>query len=366
MLEVYILKKNAEEGKVIKKKNYNWVLNLGVICVILFGFFSYAYTINLFGIKGSPQYIIKQGEGQDVDIPKGASTSQIAEALYKAKLINYPKVFKFLSKMSGYDGLYKSGVHTLSKKMNYEQMMKAITKNPKSYTLTIPEGFNTKQILDAFVAKNLAAKQDIEDLLMGNGMDYKFLEKVPARKYRLEGYLFPDTYFFGIYEAPDSMIRKMLDNFNLKFKPEYYKRAEELKYTVDQIITMASIIEKEAYLKEEKKIIAGVFYNRLKSKDMRSMKLQSCATIEYILFMKNGVTKEKLTDKDTKIDDPYNTYAFPGLPPGPICSPGLDSILAALYPEKTDYLYFVAKPDKSHAFSKSYSEHLENVKKYGG
>lgn len=344
----------------------NTIVALAFSLVFLFGFFSYAYVVNLFGIKGSPDYVLKADEGVDIDIPTGASTAKISEVLTTSKVISYPKVFKLTSKLYGYDGMYKSGVHTLSTKMSYEQIMKALTKNPKIYQLTIPEGFNIRQVAEAFSSKGIVSKADIEKLIDNNSFNYKFLDKIPLRKSKLEGYLFPDTYQFGIYETPDSMVKKILNNFNSKFKHEYYKRAEELKYSTDQIITMASIIEKEAYVKEDRKIIAGVFYNRLKSRDKNLSKLQSCATVQYIFFMKNGAIKEKLSEKDTRVNDSYNTYIFPGLPPGPIASPGLDSIEAALYPENSDYMYFVAKPDRSHAFAKTYNEHMANIKKYGG
>jgi UPF0755 protein len=146
---------------------------------------------------------------------------------------------------------------------------------------------------------------------------------------------------------------------------DYYARAKELNMTVDQIITLASIIEKEATLPEEKPIISSVFHNRLKSKDPSLKKLQTDATIQYIIYNKEGKIKEYLTENDTKIDHPYNTYVYEGLPPGPICNPGLASIEAALYPEEgTGYYYFVARGDGSHQFSKTLSEHEAAKKKY--
>ncbi|HOQ00530.1 MAG TPA: endolytic transglycosylase MltG [Acetivibrio clariflavus] len=194
--------------------------------------------------------------------------------------------------------------------------------------------------------------------------DYDFIAQIPERENRLEGYLFPDTYFFDPLSSDREIITKFLDNFDMKFKLDYYARAKELNMTVDEIITLASIIEKETALPEEKPIISSVFHNRLKSKDPSLRKLQTDATIQYILFKRDGKIKEKLTEADTKIDDPYNTYLYEGLPPGPICSPGLASIEAALYPEKTDYYYFVAKGDGSHYFSKTLSEHEAAKKRY--
>jgi len=135
--------------------------------------------------------------------------------------------------------------------------------------------------------------------------------------------------------------------------------------TVDEVIILASIIERETALPEERPIVSSVFHNRLKSSDPNLKKLESCATVQYVLYKTQGKMKEKLSDEDTKIDHPYNTYLYEGLPPGPICCPGLASIEAALYPdEESEYLYFVAKGDGSHEFSRTLAEHLEAVKKY--
>lgn len=136
--------------------------------------------------------------------------------------------------------------------------------------------------------------------------------------------------------------------------------------TVDEVITLASIIERETKIPEEKEIVSSVFHNRLKSQDPSFKKLQSCATIQYILLQRDGKVKELLTYEDTQIDHPYNTYLHEGLPPGPLCSPGLDSIIAALYPnEESDYLFFVARGDGSHEFSRTLAEHEAAKQKYG-
>jgi len=148
----------------------------------------------------------------------------------------------------------------------------------------------------------------------------------------------------------------MLSRFDTIFNDEYKKRAEELKMSIDEVITLASIIEREAKLEKDRKIISSVFHNRLKNK----MLLQSCATIQYILKER----KEVLLYKDLEVKSPYNTYKNPGLPPGPIASPGLKSIEAALYPDDTDYLYFFALNDGSHVFSKTFKEHIQAQNKY--
>ncbi|WP_243467136.1 endolytic transglycosylase MltG [Acetivibrio straminisolvens] len=211
-------------------------------------------------------------------------------------------------------------------------------------------------------------KEDFIEACNTEEFEYKFLKDIPdspERKNRLEGYLFPDTYFFDPKGGERAIIEKFLDNFDAKFKPEFYERAKELNMTVDEVIILASIIERETALPEERAIVSSVFHNRLKSSNPELKKLQSCATVQYVLYNTQGKMKEKLSDEDTKINHPYNTYLFEGLPPGPICSPGLAAIEAALYPdEESEYLFFVAKGDGSHEFSKTLAEHLEAVKKY--
>ncbi|HBN83363.1 MAG TPA: endolytic transglycosylase MltG, partial [Clostridiales bacterium] len=149
-----------------------------------------------------------------------------------------------------------------------------------------------------------------------------------------------------------------------KFRDEFYNKVQELGITVDEAIIIASIIEREAQLENEREIISGVIYNRLNSNDPSLHYLQMDATIQYHYIETTGKVKEVLLRKDTKIDHPYNTYVYPDLPPGPICSPGLNSIIAALYPEEHNYYYYVATGDGSHEFSQTYDQHLAAIRKY--
>ena len=244
--------------------------------------------------------------------------------------------------------------------------MQILISNPTSVRITIPEGYNIKQIAQLLYEKKLIKSTDeFIDLTNKLKFDYLFLDEIKRNENKLEGYLFPDTYEFDKKITEKEIIQRMLDNFNEKFIPIFYKKSKELKMTVDQIITLASIIEREAKINSDRKIVSSVFYNRLNNKNKSLKLLQSCATIQYIIFNKEGKVKDKLTEKDTKIDNLYNTYLYQGLPPGPIASPGILSIEAALYPENTNYLYFVAKGDGSHAFSKTLNEHNAAKNKYG-
>lgn len=304
-----------------------------------------------------------------VDIPMGSDTNAIAEILGAEGIIKKPHIFKIVSKLNGYDGRYQAGTHVLKKGLELDTIMNILISKPESVKITIPEGLTYKQIVNAFVKKGLAIEDQFDSAMKYEKYDFDFvkdIKNVNNREFILEGYLFPDTYEFSMNASEKTIISVMLQNFNNKITKEHYKRAKELGMTMDEIITLASIIEREANTSNDRRLVSAVFHKRLKSKDANLRKLQSCATIQYIFLNTEGKVHEKLTYEDTTIDNPYNTYIHPGLPPGPICSPGMDSILAALYPdEDTDYMFFIAKGDGTTKFTKSYAEHLKAMKEYG-
>jgi UPF0755 protein len=309
---------------------------------------------------------INPEDGMYLEIPRGAGTEKIADILKEKGLIKYPRLFKILSMVNGYEGTYQSGTHIISRNLKYDELMRILSSKPESIKVTIPEGYTIQQMVEVFKKNKLTNGDEFIKAANTEKFDFKFLEGIPPeRENKLEGYLFPDTYEFDMNATEKDIINTLLRNFSTKFKAEYQEKAEKMNMTVDQIITLASIIEREAKNSEERSIIAGIFYNRLKSKDKTLRKLQSCATIQYIYLVREGIIKETITDADTKIDSPYNTYQVEGLPPGPICCPGEDSIKAALFPEETDYLYFVARGDGTHKFSKTYKEHQAAMKEFG-
>lgn len=328
---------------------------------------SYRYIVNADKLTISEiTKKIELGDSVEIEIPFNSSTDDIAKILEEKDIIKHPRIFKFLSFFNGHDGNYRSGRHLIAKDLSYDEIMRVLSQNPISINITIPEGKNFTETVDILAKNNLIDREDFVKTASEEKFSYKFLEDLPEREFPLEGYLFPDTYFFDPSSSSKTVIRKFLDNFNIKFTPEFYKRTEELNMTVDEVITLASIIERETKIPEEKEIVSSVFHNRLKSQDPSFKKLQSCATIQYILLQRDGKVKELLTYEDTQIDHPYNTYLHEGLPPGPLCSPGLDSIIAALYPnEESDYLFFVARGDGSHEFSRTLAEHEAAKQKYG-
>jgi UPF0755 protein len=166
----------------------------------------------------------------------------------------------------------------------------------------------------------------------------------------MEGFLLPETYFIDPAATEKDIIKIMNDEFNKFWTKKLEIRAEELNMTKKDIITLASIVEKEAVSANERPVIAGIFYNRLAKK----MRLESCSTVLYAM----GINKERLTFDDLKFNSPYNTYKHAGLPPGPICNPGKETIMSVLFPKKTSYLYFVSKGDGTHLFATTLNEHV--------
>ena len=353
----------------MRKSIIRWSI-VFLLFTITFGgaYITYSYIVKNYSANSTIEKIPLENQ-MLIEIPRGSGTEAIANILKNKGVIKYPLIFRVYSKINGYDGVYRSGVHAINKNISYnslkgyDTLMEIISDSPLSNVgvrLTIPEGYNNTQIIEALENTKLIDKKNFISVLESTKFDFKFLKNINRKSNRLEGYLFPDTYEFDPSSGDKDIILKMLRNFEQKFKSEFYNRTEALNMSVDDIVILASIIEREAKVPEERPIIAGVFYNRLRSKNGSLRKLQSCATVQYILYKKEGTMKETISLEDEKIEDPYNTYLYEGLPPGPICNPGLASIEAALYPEEHQYMYFVLKGDGTggHYFSETYTEHL--------
>ena len=337
------------------------IIILLLIGIVFFSsFVSYTYLVDKYNNPVTLESIVIDTESTvSFKIEKGAGTSDIAKSLKEQNLISNATIYRFLSKFNGYDGNYKAGTYTLCKGLNYEEIMVILTSNPESVKITIPEGFTTKQIANRLEANGVCTAADFLKAVESQDLSsYSFISNHENRDYRLDGYLFPDTYEFDIDASPDTIIYKMLNRFNEIYKPDYYTKAEEIGLTQDEVIILASLVEKEAKLSAERPMIAGVFMNRLHSGDLK--KMQSCATIRYAYSKVYGTTLENVTVENTTIDDLYNTYKYEGLPPGPICNPGSDAIESVLNYTHHNYYYFVARTDNSnaHIFSETYEEHV--------
>ncbi|SHH08276.1 endolytic transglycosylase MltG [Tepidibacter thalassicus] len=307
-----------------------------------------------FNIQVGP-YDSKSNEKVIVSIPRGSSLNETAGILVDKEVVKNKWFFIIVAKINHMDKGIKAGTYSISKSFSNKKIL-ALLNSGKVYKnivkVTIPEGFEANQIANRFSNLGLVDREKFLELVNNPSV---FKSKYPFLNDKnivsLEGFLFPDTYFIDKNYSEKVIIDIMLKRFNEIYDEDYKKRQKEMGLNLNEVITMASIIEKEAKLDEERPIISAVFYNRMNI----NMPLQSCATVQYVL----GERKSVLSYNDIKIDSPYNTYKNNGLPPGPIASPGEKSIKAALYPADVDYLYFVAKKDGSHSFSKTYSEHLK-------
>ncbi|MBR4874767.1 MAG: endolytic transglycosylase MltG [Clostridia bacterium] len=331
------LKKEREFAKKV-------VLAILVVALVILGGYFYADFM-----PGN------QSQEVVITIPKGTGTAQIAELLEKDGLINSKFFYRVMSKLSGTDGKYNFGKFSISKGAGYREIFDTLThsgKNINAVKITIPEGYEIYKIADMLEQKGLIDKDKFYYLIDYGEFDYDFIDELPLRDNRLEGYLFPSTYEF----APNDeygIINEMLMQFDKMYK-KYEERAKEMNMTMDEVVTLASIVEREAKGDEDRKLVSSVFHNRLKSNEMPY--LQSCATVQYVLRERKPV----LSVDDTKIDSPYNTYINKGLPIGPIASPGEKAVEATLYPANTDYLFFVVGADGKHQFSKTFGEHIQN------
>ena len=326
-----------------------------LILIGALGFIGYSYVKGINKVYNASDTAVRT-----IEIAEGSSTQDIAEALEEGGIIGRAFDFRLFSKLRGYDGGYLAGTYKLSPSMDMDTIARVITSGSVDLDFfTIPEGLTVRQIALRLHQNGKADYDTFMKLASGSTFDYDFLPAdLPEGEERLAGFLFPDTYGLDKESDEYSIINMMLTRFGDVYTPEMRQRAKELGYTDREILTIASIIERETVVPEERPLVASVIYNRLND----GMLLEMCSTVQFIL----GEQKEFLTYDDINIQDPYNTYINAGLPPGPICCPGLESIKAALYPADTDYLYFVvsAKLDGSMAFSSDYDQFLADKDAY--
>jgi UPF0755 protein len=298
-------------------------------------------------------------EAVDIQVQPGESVRAVASDLERAGLIRNAFVFRMYVKYKAPGLSFQAGHYRLVRGTPIDGLISALAHGDvvnTAITVTIPEGYTVVQIADKLAAEGICGKSQFLNEVQSGTFDVPFVRDLPKDKhvkYRLEGYLFPDTYEFERGESAHQVLQEFLDNFARHIEGDVTARMQARGLTLDQLLTEASLVEKEARVDKERPIIASVIQNRLQ----RHMKLQIDATLEYILGH-----KDVLTEKDTQVDDPYNTYRIDGLPPGPIASPGMASIEAVLNPAKTGYLYYVVKNDGSgqHYFATTYQEQLHN------
>lgn len=337
-------KGKKEKSKKSWLKTLIWILSM-LLVIALISYVGLTFVFDFLGLGSSKEV--------DVSIPKGASASQIANTLEDAGVIRSSLMFRLFAKLKGYDVDFQYGVYVFSADMSYERLAKKLTtegETAEAVKVVIPEGATIDEIAARLEEKGVCTVKDFKKALRHEDYDYDFLELIPEEVYySLEGYLFPDTYEFYNYGGEDCAHRaidKMLSNFDEKFEYMLRKKAADRGLNMHQIVTMASIIEMEASSApyEEKQRVSAVFFNRLAWTDEPNL-LGSSPTAEYPYG--NGK---------------YNTNKYPGLPPGPMCSPSIDSIMAAVEPmENFDACYFVTDKNNKFYYNKTYDQHRSTI-----
>jgi UPF0755 protein len=293
-----------------------------------------------------------EAASQVVVIKEGMSLKEVAENLEQHNIITSQTLFMQWARFNGYSRMIKAGEYQLSPDMTPLQIMEKIIKGIIiTHPVTIPEGYSINQIAELLADKGLVDK----DKFLIYTQDKKVLEKYDISGPNLEGHLYPDTYNFGLGLSCESITDTMIKRFQEIVKP-LLPAIKQSGRTLNEVVTLASIVEKETGKAEERPLIASVFLNRIRM----NMRLESDPTVIYGIKDFNG----NITKKDLSRKTPYNTYVIRGIPPGPIANPGYEAIHAVIYPDQTEYLYFVSKNDGSHYFSKDLKEHNRAVYTY--
>ena len=292
-----------------------------------------------------------------VILPAGASFSAVTDSLAAHQVIDQPRVFKLLARVRGVDRTAHAGVYEFPAGTTPWKALTMLSTGQKAaLRFTVPEGLTIPDVA-ALAAEKLGIRADsfIAAARDGSAASAVVGDQVPS----FEGFLRPETYLVPADIKARELVRVMAEGFKSEWRPEWIGRLDSLKMSRLELVTLASIIEGEARIDEERETIAGVYHNRLRI----GMPLQADPTVQYAITLKTGKRKPRLFHRDYAVQSPYNTYLNPGLPPGPVNSPSRRSIEAALYPASVKYLYFVAGPDGRHVFSRTYNEHLRAIRK---
>ena len=299
----------------------------------------------------------KEEKTVTITITEDESFGDVVNRLKDEGLIEYKWLFRLFAAFTGGDDKVTMGTYTLNTDMDYRALLAGMSMSSATkgeVTLTIPEGYTVSQIFQLLEDNGVSTVEDLEEQAANHDYAFSFLQDIPlGDPNRLEGYLYPDTYTFNTPHSALYAINKMLVNFDARFTEELRSQVEETGYTIREILTIASLIERETDGTDRDRI-ASVIYNRLDNPDAGTQGyLQIDATLSYI----NG--GKVPTNADREIDSPYNTYLYKGLPPGPIANPGMESIQAAMNPADTDYFYYALGDDEVHHYFRTYNE-LQN------
>ncbi|MCD8216160.1 MAG: endolytic transglycosylase MltG [Clostridiales bacterium] len=327
-----------------------------IMAVRVYTLFSHARSgiLNTDGEKGREEVTVT------VEIPEGASLKDISEILYEDGIIESPFFFRWKCNVEGVSYSFNYGTFSVSNYMTFQELVDCLSSTAESgdyYRVTVIEGDSIFDIAENMASFGICTEDEFYEVCDSGEFSYDFMEYIPERENRLEGYLFPDTYFIGYDMDAWDVVNMMLSNFNNKVYEGIYKSAIT-EYSLDDIVIIASIIEKEIKYDDERSTAASVIYNRLEA----GMKLQMDATVLYA----QQEHKSRVMESDTQIESEYNTYYVDGLPIGPIGNAGLNSFNGALYPDETDYIYYVLQNSETgqHYFTADYDDFLRAKEEY--
>lgn len=302
---------------------------------------------------------------------EGMSPAEVGKLLKEAGVIKYDWVFKLYAQMKKKDNFkVTAGTYSVSAAANYDAIMSILNPVPprEEIEITFTEGMNTDEIINLFLENGIGTREGFERALNSYPYSYWFMDYLKGnlpegRFYRLDGYLYPDTYKFFSDTGEIAAIDKLLANFDKKFGEEYKVACDDLGMTPDEVVRLASMIEAEVKFAADYVTVSSVFHNRMKSREFDGL-LQSDATVQYYFYHTEGARHEEITPEDLLAETPYNTYLNKGLPPGAVCSPTMTALRAALYPEEDcPYYYFVSRPNGHMYYAKTLAEHNANIEK---
>ena len=344
-------KKRAPVGKIL-------------LLVLLIAIF--AGIISIFAIRTAYDLFgFNQGDTQqEIIISNGMGLNDISKMLKDEGIINQSSTFTLYAKLRNRDGIFQAGEYFLKPHMGYDQIilaLRSVNVIKEEVTITFYEGMSATEIANLLEKKEVCDAEEFLSAVNSATFGYEFEDMLPENDLRfrkLEGYLFPDTYNFFVGENVNSVIKKFLNNFNNKVFPELYEEIQDSGMTLDEAVTLASIIQEEASHKDHMYDVSSVFHNRIDNPSAGLPRLQSDVTIFYV----EKSIKPYQTHSTQDMYDAYNTYECKGLPVGPICSPGLEAIKAAVNPSDTNYYFFVTDVNGKYYYSKTLNEHDRNVR----
>ncbi len=334
--------------------------SIGITAVMIYFVYNFTFTSFDYGKNlGNKMSSEKPSKEVEITLENESTIDEVAKILQDNEVIENALLFKLESKLKGTDRNFQAGTYIVNTNMDNNQLdtaLRFVELASNDQKITVLEGYRIEDIARYLENKEILKAKDFIEACNTGEFDYGFLEDVPKRENRLEGYLFPDTYFISEKATPEEIINKMLKRFDEIYNYSYVEQGEAIGLSMDQVITIASIIEKEIKINEERSALSALIKNRLAS----NMNLQMLSTVVYALDKK----ADRLTEEDLNTQSPYNTFVIQGLPHGPICNPGKASIEAVLNPEDSNVLYFVLtnKETNEHLFTASEEEYL-SIKK---